>query len=100
MAKGYWIARVDVRDADAYKNYAAAIAESLRKYGGTFLVRGGACEVMEGSARTRNVVIAFPDYATALACYRSPEYERAKALRLGKAEVDLIVVEGYDGAQP
>jgi uncharacterized protein (DUF1330 family) len=39
----------------------------------------------------------FPSYEAALACYRSPEYQAAKALREGKAEVDLVVIEGYDG---
>jgi uncharacterized protein (DUF1330 family) len=32
-------------------------------------------------------------------CYRSPDYQPAKKLRAGKAEVDLIIVEGYDGPQ-
>ena len=50
--------------------------------------------------RSRLIVLEFPDYATALACYRSPEYEKARKLRTGKSEADLIVIEGYDGAQP
>jgi uncharacterized protein (DUF1330 family) len=55
---------------------------------------------MEGKFRSRLVVIEFSDYATALACYRSPEYEKALRLRVGKSEADLIIVEGYDGPQP
>jgi uncharacterized protein (DUF1330 family) len=46
------------------------------------------------------VVIEFRDFATALACYRSPEYAKARALREGKATADTIVIEGYDGPQP
>ena len=35
MAKGYWIARVDVNDLDGYKAYVAANAEPIfEKYGG------------------------------------------------------------------
>ena len=56
--------------------------------------------VMEGESRSRNVVLEFKDYETALACYRSPEYQAAAALRKGKADFDLIVIEGYDGPQP
>ena len=55
---------------------------------------------MEGSARSRIVVIEFKDFATALACYRSPEYENARKLRVGRANADFVVVEGYDGPQP
>jgi uncharacterized protein (DUF1330 family) len=45
-------------------------------------------------------VIEFADYDTALACYRSPEYQHAITLRRGHAIADIAVVEGYDGAQP
>ena len=64
MAKGYWIAAVDVSDPEAYKAYIAANAIAFRKYGARFLVRGGAAEVMEGQSRSRRVVIEFADYAT------------------------------------
>jgi uncharacterized protein (DUF1330 family) len=100
MAKGYWIVRVDVADPEAYKAYVAANAEAFRKFGARFLVRAGKFETVEGAGRTRNVVIEFKDYATALACYRSPEYAAAKALRIGAASADIIVIEGYDGPQP
>jgi uncharacterized protein (DUF1330 family) len=52
---------------------------------------------MEGSSRERNVVVEFRDYATALACYRSPEYQSAKAIRNANADADFVIVEG-DGA--
>jgi uncharacterized protein (DUF1330 family) len=100
MAKGYWIVRVDVADPEAYKAYVAANAEPLHKFGARFLVRGGTYETVEGASRARNVVIEFKDYATALACYRSPEYATAKALRLGAGSGDFIVIEGHDGPQP
>ena len=100
MAKGYWIVRVDISDPEAYKAYVAANAEAFRKFGAQFLVRSGKYETMEGGSRARNVVIEFKDYATALACYRSPEYTAAKALRAGAAAAEIIVIEGYDGPQP
>jgi uncharacterized protein (DUF1330 family) len=100
MAKGYWIARVDVSDPEAYKQYIAANAEAFTKYGARFLVRGGSFETVEGSSRERNVVLEFSDYQTALACYRSPEYQRAIGFRASASEGDLVIVEGYDGPQP
>ena len=56
--------------------------------------------MVEGRQRSRSVVLEFPSYQAALECYRSPDYQAAKALRDGKAEVDLVVVEGYGGPQP
>lgn len=100
MAKGYWIARVDVADLDQYKKYVAANAVPFKKYGARFLVRAGTFEAMEGTNRSRNVVIEFPSYQAALECYRSPEYQEAVKLRLPASEGDLIVIEGYDGPQP
>jgi uncharacterized protein (DUF1330 family) len=100
MTKGYWIVRVDITDPEAYKAYVAANAEAFRKFGAHFLVRSGKYETMEGTSRGRNVVIEFKDYATALTCYRSPEYAAAMRLRDGAGIADIIVIEGYDGPQP
>ena len=95
--KGYWIAHVDVTDPDGYKAYQIANAKPFGMYGGRFLVRGGKQEVTEGRQRARCAVLEFPSYDAALACYRSPEYQAAKALRMGKGNIDLVVIEGYDG---
>lgn len=100
MAKGYWLAQVDVTDAEGYKAYIEANQIAFRKFGARFLIRAGRHEAAEGACRSRLVVIEFPDYATALACYGSPEYQQAKAARQGNAVVDLAIAEGYDGAQP
>jgi uncharacterized protein (DUF1330 family) len=100
MPKGYWIARVDVHDQEAYKRYLALNGIAFAKYGARFLVRGGPFETASGTSRSRNVVLEFPDYETALACYRSPEYRAAIVPRDEGATVDLIIIEGYDGAQP
>jgi uncharacterized protein (DUF1330 family) len=97
MAKGYWIARVTVKDPEAYKQYIAANAAAWTAYNGRFVVRAGRFECVEGTARERNVVIEFPSYEAARACYDSPEYAAAKAIRQNAAESDLIIIEGYDG---
>jgi uncharacterized protein (DUF1330 family) len=100
MPKGYWIGHVDVTDEEGYKPYAAGNPGIYRRYGGRFVVRGGKFEGMEGASRSRNVVIEFPDYAAALACYRSPEYQENMKIRHKHAITDLIIIEGYDGPQP
>ncbi|MBS0219986.1 MAG: DUF1330 domain-containing protein [Proteobacteria bacterium] len=100
MAKGYWMGFVDVTDPEGYKAYVAENAKAFAKFGARFVVRGGTSEAVEGKTRSRAIVIEFPSYADAVACYRSPEYAKAKALRHGKSMGDVAIVEGYDGPQP
>jgi uncharacterized protein (DUF1330 family) len=100
MAKGYWIGRVDVHDDEGYKPYAAANPAIFKKFGGRYVVRGGKFEGVEGECRSRNVVIEFPDYETALACYNSPEYQENIKLRQPHSIAELLVIEGWDGPQP
>lgn len=94
MNKGYWVVRVSVKTAENYPNYLAAAKHAFEKYDATFLVRGGRYTAPEGQARDRNVVVQFRDYDTALACYRSPEYQAARAIRIANAEADFLIVEG------
>lgn len=94
MPKGYWIVRVSVNNAERYPEYLAAARPAFEKYGARFLVRGGRYDAREGSSRERNVVIEFADFATAAACYDSPEYQAAKAIRTANAEADLVIAEG------
>lgn len=97
MAKGYWIARVDIADPEIYKEYVAANAAPISRFGGRFLVRAGRYENPEGSSRSRNVVIEFPSYQAALDCWHSPDYQAAVKIRLPVSTVDMVVIEGYDG---
>lgn len=101
MTKGYWIARVDVYDLDAYKQYVAHNGAAFKKFGAKFLVRGGQFTLKEGTARSRNVLIEFPTYQAALDCYNSAEYKLASQFRGGTiSNGDLVIIEGYDGPQP
>ena len=94
MPKAYWIARVSIRDSQGYPEYLAAAAGAFKKFNARFVVRGGAFEAMEGNPRERNVVVEFDDRATAKACYESPEYQKAKAIRQRCADADLIIIDG------
>ena len=97
--KGYWIAHVQVTNPERYKDYVAANAAPLKKYGARFLVRGGDCFVPEGQqlASRRHVVVEFESYAVAKACYESPEYQAAVRLREAASVGDVVVIEGYEG---
>jgi uncharacterized protein (DUF1330 family) len=94
MPKGYWIARIDVKDPEVYKSYITHATPAYHKYGAKFLVRGGKCEAVEGPGRSRNVVIEFDSYEQAMACYRSPEYQAAAEFRRTASLGEILVVEG------
>ena len=93
MPKAYWIAHVRVDDPDTYKLYATAATEIFPSYGAKVLARGGRHETLEGEDRPRNVVIEFPSLEMAKACWASPEYQAARAHRLGVSEIHLTIVE-------
>ena len=96
MAKAYWIASVTVTDPEKYKGYADLAPAAFKKYGARYLARGGKHEVLEGDGRARNVVIEFPSLEAAAECFKSPEYQAARAKRAGAALMNMVIVEGVD----
>ena len=96
MPKAYWIARVDVRDADRYPDYVETARPAMERYGARFLVRGGRVVPLEGEHRGRNVVIEFASVEDALGCYRSVEYQAAVKIRQAVSDGELIIVEGAE----
>nr|WP_314493118.1 DUF1330 domain-containing protein [uncultured Pseudomonas sp.] len=94
--KAYWIAHVDVSDAEQYQQYTQRAPAAFQAYGGRFLARGGRSEALEGRPTPqRSVVIEFDSYEQALACYRSAEYQEACDHRQGAAKAEVIIVEGF-----
>src|SRR5262249_55148378 len=96
IRKGYWIVHADVSDPEGYKAYMAADMVPLGNFGAHFLVRGGAHEVVESKVRAATSGPKFPSSRPALECYRSADYQAAAALRKGKAELDLVIIEGCE----
>ena len=92
---GYLIADITVTDQVGYEEYRKLVAPTLEKYGGEFVVRGGAFEVIEGDWRPgRVVVIRFPSVARAKEWHQSPEYAPALARRHATAVTNSVIVEG------
>ena len=97
----YWVARAKVNDPVEYKKYTDIVPGILAKYGGKVLARGGRYQIMEGPQKFhRFVVVEFPSFEQAVACFKSAEYDRAAALRRGGAgEVETIIVDGGDATK-
>lgn len=92
---GYIISNVEVFNNDAYGEYGKLAPDAIKKYGGEFLTRGGAAEVLEGGWQAHRVVlIRFESVDQAKAMYNSPEYQAAKEKREGAADFNMMVVEG------
>jgi len=93
--RAYVLVDVEVTHAARYDEYRTLAAESVEQYGGRYLVRGGASEVLEGDRVPRRlVVLEFPDAEAARRWYQSPEYTDAKARRDGAATGSFILVDG------
>ncbi len=92
---GYVIANVDVKDAAGYEEYRRLVPATIQKYGGTYLVRGGPHEVLEGEwTPSRVVVLEFSSVEQAKRWYFSDEYRPAKAIRQRTAVSSVVIVEG------
>lgn len=92
---GVLIGRVRVTDAEKYKEYSARVPAVVAQYEGTYVVRGGPMEVLEGHWEDlRMVVVTFPSMERARQWYASPEYTPLIAIRQSASEGDLMLVEG------
>ena len=91
----YIVVDCEVTDADRYEQYKALAPAAIEKYGGRYLVRGGASSVLEGDWRpSRVVVLEFPDREAIRRFYDSPEYREARARRAGAARMNMVAVDG------
>lgn len=91
----YLIADVDITDDEAFEEYRREVPATEARYGGRYLGRGGATTVLEGDWEPhRLVIVEFPDMASLMAWYTSPEYSRLKAIRERSARTRIIAFEG------
>lgn len=93
--KSYIIAHIDVADLQRYALYQDADEDAFARFGGRFIVRGGAQQALVGALKTRTVVIEFESVQVAMDCYTSIENQSAKSIRLAFATADAVIVEGF-----
>lgn len=93
----YMISDIQVTDPATYEKYRQMAPASIAQYGGTYIVRGGKAEVVEGDWDVhRLVVLKFDSVEQAKRWAGSPEYAPAKALREKAAITQMILVEGIE----
>ena len=82
----YFIVDVEVTDPAGFEEYRKLVPGTVQKYGGRFLVRGGAVESLEGDWQPKRVVVLeFPSLEQAKRWYNSEDYRDPKALRFKTA---------------
>jgi uncharacterized protein (DUF1330 family) len=92
----YLIVNITVRDPAAFQTYVARAPAIVARFGGRYIVRGGAAEVLEGSpAVNRTVVIEFPQLQDAKDFYADPGYQELVRLRQTCADTTMFCIEGY-----
>ena len=91
----YFVAELDVTNAEGMAEYRAAVPATLAQYGGRFLTRGGATDLLEGGPEPKRVVILeFANKAAIKRWYDSPEYQKILPGRLNNSTGRAFIVEG------
>ncbi len=98
-APAYLVVDGRVSDPAGFARYRDLATVAVAKYGGSYLVRGGATETLEGDwSPQRLTIVAFPSMGIARRFYDSPEYRTARAARADAAEFDMLLAEGLPPA--
>jgi uncharacterized protein (DUF1330 family) len=91
----YFVVELEITNQAAMEPYRAAVGATLAQYGGRFLARGGATELIEGGPEPKRIVILeFADSAAVKRWYNSPEYQKILPMRLDHSSGRALIVEG------
>ena len=95
VMSAYIFVEVEVLDQEKYQTYKQMVSPSLAAFGGRYIVRGGAVEILEGSwSPQRVVILEFPSATRAKDWWESIDYAAAKALRQSVARTRMFLVDG------
>jgi uncharacterized protein (DUF1330 family) len=91
----YVVSEVEMRDAADLEAYRTIAAKTIAHYGGRYLVRGGAANLIEGAPAPKTIIVVeFPTMERLREWYASPEYAETLKLRQTALDRRLIFVEG------
>jgi uncharacterized protein (DUF1330 family) len=91
----YLVVDIDVTNPAQFEEYKKLAPAAIAKYGGRYIIRGGAYEVLEGDWKPQRVtVVEFESMEKGKAFYNSPEYQAAIKARKGAANMRMLLVQG------
>ncbi|MDQ2886346.1 MAG: DUF1330 domain-containing protein [Chloroflexota bacterium] len=91
----YFVVEINVTDPEVYAEYSKLVPPTLERYGGKFLVRGGATQTIEGNWQPqRFVIVEFEDEEHFKRWYNSPEYTEARAIRFKASTSRAVLAQG------
>ena len=91
----YLVVDIDVTNPAQFEEYKKLAPAAIARYGGRYLIRGGAYEVLEGDWKPQRLtVVEFDSMEMANAFYHSPEYQAAIKARQGAASMNMLLVRG------
>lgn len=91
----YALIELEIATMDGVGPYMASVSETIARYGGKYLIRGGATEVIEGLlGYPVKVVIEFPSMEAAKNWYCSTEYQAILPIRKANAKGNFVWVDG------
>ena len=94
---GYWIVRSSaVRDEAALAEYGTLWGGIGPRFGAEIIAGKGQIDTREGEVYPRQLVIRFPSFADAVACYEDPAYQAAIPVALRAFDRELSILEGPD----
>ena len=92
---GYMVGNITVTDPETFAEYGRQVPATVAQFGGTYVVRGGAAEKMEGNYDpVRIVILQFESVEKAKEWYNSDVYAPLKEMRMKASTGDLYFVEG------
>ena len=91
----YLVVDIEVTNPAQFENYKKLAPPAIAKYGGRYVIRGGAYEVIEGNWKPQRLtIVEFDSIEKAKAFYASPEYAAAIKARAGAANFKALLVQG------
>lgn len=91
----YIVAAIEVHNEALFARYREAVPAIVARFGGRYIVRGGAVEPVEGAPMfSRLTVLEFANAAAARRFIDSEEYAPVRKMRTDSCTSRLSIVEG------
>jgi uncharacterized protein (DUF1330 family) len=82
IMSAFYLNTYDVKDEAVYQSYVSKVVPIFNRYKAKVLAFDREAIPVEGTRRDVNILIQFESIEVALSCYKDPEYQAIKPLRI------------------